>query len=112
MSVIKRQSGNIELYYVGPNGDSGPRESDRPEEAFQFQTLAEAVEINDRWYSGRAEIVDLDKPAKGKTPAISVGVPGRPPLARRQPDMQDRAPALTPKQLAKAGKKKTKKEKK
>jgi hypothetical protein len=43
MFFIKRQSGDIKLYYVGPKSDSGPRESDRPEEAFKFQTLAEAM---------------------------------------------------------------------
>jgi hypothetical protein len=107
----KRQSETVTLYYVGPDGNSGPRESDRREEAFLFQTLAEAIQIRDRWYSGQAEIVDLNKPAKGKTPAISVGVPGRPQFVGRQPDMQGRRPSLTPKQLAKAVKK-TKKEEK
>jgi hypothetical protein len=63
------------------------------------------MQIRDRWYPGEDVIVDLDKPKKGKTPAMSVGVPGRPKFVGRLPDMQDSRPAFTPKQLAKAVKK-------
>jgi hypothetical protein len=108
--VIKRQSAGIAWYYAGLDDQSRARESDKAEEALQFETLAEAMRIRDRLYPGEGEIVDLDKPRKGKTPATSIGGTSAPRVARSQPDMQGSRPVLTGKQLSKLVKK-TKKEK-